>query len=53
MKGARGRKLESTMIGGVRYTTMEALHRFFSDAPEQTRSQCAAAIDEYLRSEGL
>ena len=27
-KGARGRVLESTLVGGVRYTTQEALGRF-------------------------
>lgn len=28
-KGARGRVLESILVGGIRYTSVEALHRFF------------------------
>ena len=28
-RGARGRVLESTLIGGVRYTSLAALNRFF------------------------
>lgn len=53
MKGTRGRKLESTMIGGIRYTTMEALERFFADSPERIDSRNGTAIDDFLRSEGL
>lgn len=30
-KGTRGRKLESHLIGGIRYTTLEALERFCSN----------------------
>ena len=29
-KGARGRVLESVMVGGIRYTTIEAVRRFLS-----------------------
>lgn len=28
LKGARGKVLESTLLGGVRYTSLEALERF-------------------------
>ena len=28
-KGARGRVLETRLVGGIRYTTREALQRFF------------------------
>ena len=31
-KGARGRKLESVLIGGMRYTSVEALSRFTASA---------------------
>jgi hypothetical protein len=31
-KGARGRVLESQLIGGVRYTSVAALNRFFESA---------------------
>ncbi|MEM9353572.1 MAG: DUF1580 domain-containing protein [Planctomycetota bacterium] len=32
-KGARGKKLESRLVGGVRYTTRVALQRFLQDDP--------------------
>lgn len=34
-KGVRGRKLESLLIGGVRYTTLEALARFLKLTPQK------------------
>jgi hypothetical protein len=37
-KGARGKKLESMLIGGVLYTTVEALRRFLAKAPAQRTS---------------
>lgn len=43
-KGVRGRVLQSIMIGGVRYTTVEALERFLN-APTSARP-CAAPLDE-------
>lgn len=36
MKGARGRVLESHMVGGIRYTTYAALRRFLDgEAPQE------------------
>ncbi len=32
-KGARGRVLKSTLVGGIRYTSVEALERFLGSAP--------------------
>lgn len=31
-RGTRGRVLETTLIGGIRYTTVEALERFLGSA---------------------
>ena len=55
-KGSRGRKLESVMVGGVRYTTVEALERFLScdSCPSiSTDSKVARAINAALDSAGL
>ena len=30
-RGARGIKLETALVGGTRYTTLEALNRFFAE----------------------
>lgn len=46
-KGARGKVLESTLVGGVRYTTREALLRFFEPDGEQPHDLCQA--DELRR----
>lgn len=40
LKGIRGRKLESGMIGGRRYTTREAIARFL--APRESELQTTA-----------
>ena len=37
-KGVRGRILETWLVGGVRYTTLEALQRFF-EAPAASRQK--------------
>lgn len=44
-KGARGRVLESQFIGGVRYTSVAALNRFF-----ESTTVCA---DDRRRSEAI
>lgn len=65
LRGARGVKLETLLVGGTRYTSSEALNRFFaattaaadgesyavvSDVPD-TRSMRDA--EAYLASEGV
>ena len=42
-KGVRGRVLESQLIGGVRYTTMVALHQFLETTNIQARMDHDAA----------
>ncbi|MCA9234165.1 MAG: DUF1580 domain-containing protein [Planctomycetales bacterium] len=39
MKGARGRVLESHMVGGVRYTTHAALRRFLDGDSKHKQEQ--------------
>lgn len=55
-KGARGRKLETYMIGGVRFTSLEALERFI-DAPvvktPQDVDRVFDAIEDALDQAGL
>jgi len=41
-KGARGKKLESRLVGGVRYTTRAALSRFLHDGPQGASEQPVA-----------
>ena len=52
-KGARGRILETALIGGVRYTTVEALHRFQSGETATSNQEIFTAIDRALADEGL
>lgn len=55
-RGARGRLLESFMIGGVRYTTVEALARFLSVTPvasSESLDDLSDAIDAALKEAGL
>ncbi|PHQ35147.1 DUF1580 domain-containing protein [Rhodopirellula bahusiensis] len=55
-KGVRGRILESVMAGGIRYTTVEAVHRFLAAKPQARQSQQddeTDAIDEALRRAGV
>lgn len=42
-KGARGRVLESRLLGGVRYTTRDALSRFLDDEPRAPEERQLAA----------
>lgn len=50
-KGARGRVLESTMVGGIRYTSIEALQRFLrEDVPSESSD---IDIDAVLRQAGV
>lgn len=55
-KGARGRVLESALVGGVRYTTVEAVGRFLAATPsiEIAGSESLdAAIEAALRDAGV
>lgn len=45
-KGSRGKKLESRLIGGVRYTTQAALQDFLQNDP---RPKIERTIAEQLR----
>lgn len=48
-KGARGKVLESQLVGGVRYTTLEALRRFLaSDEDSPTRQLQAEDLRRVL-----
>lgn len=53
-KGTRGRVLESCLVGGIRYTSHEALERFITHAHrgEHDDSQ-ANAVEAALRLAGL
>ena len=64
-RGARGSKLETVLAGGRRYTSQEALLRFFDSAtaaedgfgsPQHNaheRKREIEDVDAYLRSEGI
>ena len=58
-KGVRGRKLESLLIGGVRYTTIEALARFLKLTPQkpatlpESSDDLSSAIESALRDAGV
>ena len=47
-KGARGRVLESRLIGGVRYTTVAALNRFLDTTVVQAEKGQAEALKRIL-----
>ena len=65
MRGCRGVRLETTLIGGIRYTSREALAQFFADttaaadgpkhpsraAPQ--RDQAIAAAEAALDAAGI
>ena len=51
-KGARGRKLESVLIGGVRYTSIEAMRRFSSLAAKP-QDDTSSWIAQVLANEGV
>ncbi len=49
-KGTRGRILESMFIGGVRFTTIEALNRFFETTTIQSKENSVDdAIERFLQ----
>ena len=57
-KGARGRRLESLLVGGVRYTTVEALGRFLNATTKAIPSsseedELRIAIEEALNDAGV
>ncbi len=53
LKGARGRILESTLIGGVRYTSLEALQRFLDGRTSAaTPTELDATLDRVLTENG-
>lgn len=52
-KGARGLKLDSWLIGGVRYTTVEALERFSRSHPFLGTDEDMAAVERSLDQAGL
>lgn len=55
-KGARGRILESACVGGVRFTTVEAVARFLSSntsAPTSENQPLEAAIEAALKKAGV
>jgi hypothetical protein len=51
-KGARGRRLESILIGGMRYTSRAALSRFTSSAT-MVDLETGALIAQILDREGV
>ena len=53
-KGARGRVLESVMVGGIRYTTIEAVRRFLSansQLASMTKSSLQDELDQAIEDE--
>jgi len=64
-RGVKGIRLETLLIGGIRYTSDEALHRFFAETtaaangdspPVQTNTQrerAIAAADRELARAGI
>jgi hypothetical protein len=58
LRGIRGLKLETVVIGGRRYTSIEAIHRFISTLSAQKTREVKilssdAAIDQRLDEEGF
>jgi hypothetical protein len=55
-KGARGRVLESALVGGVRFTTVEAVGRFLAantSTPTSENQPLSAAIEAALKEAGV
>lgn len=55
-KGSRGRVLDSVRVGGVRYTSIEALERFLQSngsGPLAPETAVVAAVDAALDAAGL
>lgn len=54
LKGARGKVLDSAMLGGLRYTSLEALQRFMGTSPaELIEARRHARIRATLNERGL
>ena len=55
-KGARGRLLESVLIGGLRFTTIEAIGRFLAAKPKASHEGTCdldEAIEAALKEAGV
>jgi hypothetical protein len=55
-KGVRGRVLATALSGGLRYTTIEEVHRFLSAKPSAAHDadgELSAAIEAALRKAGV
>lgn len=54
LKGARGKVLDSAMVGGVRYTSLEALQRFMGTSPaELIEARRQARVRQTLQDRGF
>jgi hypothetical protein len=62
MRGVRGRRLETVVIGGRRFTSVEAIRRFIDSSDRRSQSQVAdfsipnarqAEVDARLNSLGF
>ncbi|QDV73804.1 DUF1580 domain-containing protein [Botrimarina mediterranea] len=54
LKGVRGKVLESALLGGIRYTSLEALQRFLGTTTTNVQeSHRKAQIDVILSNRGL
>ena len=65
LRGTRGVKLETLLVGGTRYTSVEALNRFFAATTAAADGEPVAAVlgtlnskrmlesEAYLESEGI
>lgn len=53
-KGVRGRVLESRLVGGIRYTTVEAVQRFLAADPvSRSHLTIDTAINDILAKDGV
>jgi hypothetical protein len=53
-KGTRGRVLESKLVGGIRYTTVEAVQRFLAADPvSRSHLTIDTAINDILARDGV
>lgn len=54
-KGARGRRLETVLVGGIRYTSFEALERFLSVEPTSHRARISdvTLVERALEAAGF
>lgn len=51
--GVRGRVLETSLVGGIRYTTLEAVQRFLATQPVFDNSEQLDAINRALDDAGI